>query len=205
MRHIKFYILSLGIALIDQITKLMVHLNMKLGEEILVMGEWFRLHYVLNPGIAFGLEFDFPYGKLMLTLFRMLAVAGIGYYLYFLAVRKTHRYVLLSLSLILAGALGNVIDSTFYGVILDNAPKDAITPWFHGQVIDMLYFPVYYGKFPEWLPLLGSQNFQFFRPVFNLADASIFMGVTFILVLQQRYALINPGSKKEVTLKTKTL
>lgn len=201
----KYYILSLSITLIDQITKMMVHLNMQVGEEVRVLGDWFRLHYVLNPGIAFGLEFDFPYGKLLLTIFRIVAVAGIGYYLFYLSLRNSHRYVLLALSLVLAGALGNVIDSTFYGVILDNAPKDAFTPWFHGQVIDMLYFPVFYGKFPEWVPLLGSQNFQFFRPVFNLADASIFMGVTFILVLHQKYSLIGPGTEKEIKLKTKSL
>ena len=189
MEHVKYYIISLFIVLMDQISKLMVHLNMQLGEEIPVMGDWFKLHYVLNPGIAFGIEFDFGYGKLLLTVFRILAAAGIAYYIYYLAQRKAHRMLLLSLSLILAGATGNVIDSTFYGVILDNAPLDAISPWFHGQVVDMLYFPIYNGTFPEWLPVWGNQSFQFFRPVFNLADASIFIGVTFMLVLQNRFTI----------------
>lgn len=178
---------------------------MDLGEEIQVLGDWFRLHYVLNPGIAFGLQLDFIYGKLMLSIFRILAAAGIAYYLYFLAKRKTHNSLLISLSLILAGALGNVIDSTFYGVILDNAPGNALSPWFHGQVIDMLYFPLFNGTFPEWLPIWGSQGFQFFRPVFNIADASIFVGVTFILVLQKRFVLAEPSSHGEVVFKTKTL
>jgi len=130
---------------------------------------------------------------------------GIAYYLYFLAKRKTHKYLLISLSLILAGALGNVIDSTFYGVILDNAPGNAVFPWFHGQVIDMLYFPLYQGTFPEWLPFWGNQSFLFFRPVFNVADASIFVGVAFTLVLQKRYALTDPPSHDEVVFKTKPL
>lgn len=205
MRHLRYFILALFIAIVDQVTKLLVHLNMSVGEEISVLGDWFKLHYVLNPGIAFGMELDFEYGKLLLTFFRIIAVAAISYYLYYLSKRASHRYALFALSLILAGALGNVIDSTFYGVILDNAPQGAITPWFHGQVIDMLYFPVVKGTFPEWLPVWGSQNFQFFRPVFNLADACIFIGVTFILVLQHRNALLSPSEEKEVALKTKTL
>ena len=178
---------------------------MDLGEEIEVLGDWFRLHYVLNPGIAFGLQFDFIYGKLMLSIFRILAAACIAYYLYLLTKRKAHNSLLISLSLILAGALGNVIDSTFYGVILDNAPGNAVSPWFHGQVIDMLYFPLFNGTFPEWLPIWGSQGFQFFRPVFNIADASIFVGVTFILVLQKRFVLAEPSSHGEVVFKTKSL
>lgn len=202
MEHVKYYIISLFIVLVDQISKLMVHLNMKLGEEVRVIGDWFKLHYVLNPGIAFGIEFDFSYGKLLLTIFRILAVILIAYYIYYLAQRNVHRMLLLSLALILAGATGNVIDSVFYGVILDNAPLDAISPWFHGQVIDMLYFPLFHGTFPEWMPIWGNQSFQFFRPVFNLADASIFMGVTFILVLQNRFTI--PSSQGEALLKPKT-
>lgn len=205
MEHIKYYILSLLIVLVDQSSKLMVHLNMNLGEEVSILGDWFKLHYVLNPGIAFGIEFDLVYGKLLLTLFRILAASGIAYYLYYLAKKNTHKSILFSLSLILAGALGNVLDSTFYGVILDNAPYNAVSPWFHGQVIDMLYFPLYTGSFPEWFPIWGNQSFQFFRPVFNIADASIFMGVTFILVLQHRFSLTDSSAQGEVALKTKSL
>jgi signal peptidase II len=202
MEHVKYYIIGLFIVLVDQISKLMVHLNMQLGEEVKVLGDWFKLHYVLNPGIAFGIEFEFSYGKLLLTIFRILAVLLIAYYIYYLSQRNVHRTLLLSLALILAGATGNVIDSVFYGVILDNAPLDAISPWFHGQVIDMLYFPLFHGTFPEWMPIWGNQSFQFFRPVFNLADASIFMGVTFILVLQKRFTV--PSSHSEALFKPKT-
>jgi len=192
--HLRYYIISILIVIVDQVSKLSVHLNMSLGEEVSVIGDWFKLHYVLNPGIAFGIEFDFAHGKLFLTIFRLLAVIGIATYLYVLSNRQAHKILLFSLSLILAGATGNVIDSTFYGVILDNAPFDAATPWFHGQVIDMLYFPLFNGTFPDWVPIWGNQSFQFFRPVFNIADASIFMGVTFILVLQNRFTLPDPSS-----------
>ena len=205
MEHVKYYILSLSVVLVDQLSKLMVHLNMSLGQEISVLGDWFKLHYVLNPGIAFGIEFDFIYGKLVLTIFRILAALGIAYYLYYLSQRHAHKVLLLSLALILAGATGNVIDSTFYGVILDNAPLKAVTPWFHGQVIDMLYFPLIEGTFPDWVPWWGSQQFQFFRPVFNIADASIFLGVTFILVLQKRFSLTSPTTQEQVLIKTKSL
>lgn len=197
MDHLRYYIISTLIVILDQVSKLGVHLNMHLGEEISVIGDWFKLHYVLNPGIAFGIEFDFAYGKLFLTIFRILAVVGIATYVYVLSKRRSHRILLLSLSLILAGATGNVIDSTFYGVILDNAPFDAVTPWFHGQVIDMLYFPLFNGTFPDWVPIWGSQSFQFFRPVFNIADASIFVGVTFILVLQNRFTLADSSSHEK--------
>jgi len=205
MEYIKYYIISLFIVLADQSSKLMVHLNMELGEETAVLGDWFKLHYVLNPGIAFGIEFDFIYGKLLLSIFRILAVVGIAYYLYFMARKNIHSSMLISLSLILAGALGNVIDSTFYGVILDNAPGNAVSPWFHGQVIDMLYFPLYHGTFPEWFPVWGSHAFQFFRPVFNIADASIFVGVTFILVFQKRFVFTESSSPDEVAFKTRSL
>lgn len=198
MEHVRYYIISLCIVLVDQVSKLLVHLKMELGEEVSVVGDWFKLHYVLNPGIAFGIEFDFVYSKLMLTIFRILAAVGIAYCIYYLSQRQAHRVLLFSLTLILAGATGNVIDSTFYGVVLDNAPFNAVSPWFHGQVIDMLYFPLYDGKWPEWLPYLGDQSFQFFRPVFNIADASIFMGVTFMLVLQKRFTLPEPSSHGKV-------
>ncbi len=197
MDHLRYYIISILIVILDQVSKLSVHLNMHLGEEISVIGDWFKLHYVLNPGIAFGIEFDFAYGKLFLTIFRILAVVGIATYLYVLSKRRSHKILMLSLSLILAGATGNVIDSTFYGVILDNAPFDAVTPWFHGQVIDMLYFPLFNGTFPDWIPIWGSQSFQFFRPVFNIADASIFVGVTFILVLQNRFTLADSSTHEK--------
>jgi signal peptidase II len=185
----KYFLLSLGIIMIDQASKLLVHYNMDMGVvgEINVIGDWFRLHYLLNPGMAFGLQISSEYGKIILTFFRLLAIIGITYYLYNLARRDTHPGVLWSIAAILGGAMGNAIDSTFYGVFLDNAPYNAPTPWFHGQVVDMLYFPIIEGRFPAWLPIWGGEYFQFFRPVFNIADASIFCGVVIILIFQKRF------------------
>ena len=114
-------------------------------------------------------------------------MVGIGYYLWKMARRGAHNGFLLSMSLILGGAVGNVIDSTFYGVLLNNAPVDAQTPWFHGQVIDMLYFPMFDFVWPEWVPMVGGRYFEFFSPVFNIADSSIFIGVVIILVMQRKF------------------
>jgi len=185
--YYKYFFISIIVILIDQTVKMLVHFNMSLGSEINVFGNWFILHYVENPGMAFGMEIGIANGKLLLTLFRLVAMIGIGYYLYILIKKGMNRGLLISISLILGGAIGNVIDSTFYGVILNNAPADPLTPWFHGQVIDMLYFPLFNGIIPEWVPYWGGDNFLFFRPVFNIADSSIFMGVTMILVMQKRF------------------
>ena len=186
--YYKYFFISIVVILIDQTVKMLVHFNMNLGEEVNVLGSWFRLHYVLNPGMAFGLEIGITNGKLLLTLFRLIAMAGIGYYLYLLIKRGMHHGLLVSISLILGGAIGNVIDSTFYGVLLEgNAPIDAITPWFHGKVIDMLYFPIIQGIIPDWVPFWGGDSFLFFRPVFNIADSSIFIGVAMILIMQKKF------------------
>jgi len=172
---------------IDQAVKFAVHENMVLNSEFSVLGDWFRIHYILNSGMAFGLQLDWEYGKLTLTLFRMLAMVGIGYYLVTLVNKNVHQGLCWSIALILGGAVGNLIDSVFYGVLLNNAPLDSITPWFHGQVIAMLYFPIIRTTLPDWLPLWGGQNFEFFRPIFNIADASIFIGVVIILIFQKRF------------------
>ncbi len=166
---------------------MIVYENMALNSEFSVWGDWFRIHYILNSGMAFGLQLKWEYGKLTLTIFRMLAMVGIAYYLMSLVNKKVHQGLCWSIALILGGAVGNLIDSVFYGVFLNNAPLDAITPWFHGQVIDMLYFPIIDTTLPDWLPLWGGQNFEFFRPIFNIADASIFVGVVIILIFQKKF------------------
>lgn len=189
MKLYKYYLLALGVIILDQVVKLLVHFNMEMGTmgEVDVFGEWFKLHYLLNPGMAFGLKSSHEYGKLLLTLFRLAAMVGIGYYIYYLYQKKAKAGLLWCMGLILGGAVGNVIDSTFYGVWLDNAPAGSPTPWFHGQVIDMLFFPLFDGYYPDWIPFVGGDYFLFFSPVFNIADSSIFIGVVLILILQKRF------------------
>ncbi len=162
-------------------------MDMGTAGEIEVIGDWFKLHYLLNPGMAFGLKWSHEFGKLLLTLFRLGAMVGIGYYIIYLYRQNAKTGLLWCMGLILGGAVGNVIDSTFYGVFLDNAPADSPTPWFHGQVIDMLFFPLFDGYYPEWVPVIGGDYFLFFSPVFNIADSSIFIGVVLILIFQKRY------------------
>ena len=185
----KYYLLAIAVIIIDQVVKLLVHFNMEMGTvgEIDVIGEWFKLHYLLNPGMAFGLKSSHEYGKLLLTLFRLGAMVGIAYYIYYLFTKNAKAGLLWCMALILGGAVGNVIDSTFYGVWLDNAPEGSPTPWFHGQVIDMLFFPLFDGYYPDWFPFVGGNYFLFFSPVFNIADSSIFIGVVLILIFQKRF------------------
>jgi signal peptidase II len=188
VKYYKYYLLSLAIIILDHVVKLLVHFNMEMGivGQIPVFGDWFKLHYTLNPGMAFGMQIGSEYGKLILTVFRLLAMVGIGYYLYMLANKGVHRGLLWSVALILGGAIGNVIDSALYGVLLDNAPYDSATPWFHGQVIDMFYVDIWEGRVADWVPIWGGEYMALW-PIFNIADASIFVGVAIILVMQNKF------------------
>ncbi len=169
------------VLLADQVSKTWIKTNMYLGQEFKILGDWFIIHFTENNGMAFGLEFGGEFGKLALSLFRIAAVAGIAYGLHYMIVRKYHRGLILNVALIFAGALGNIIDSVFYGLIYKYETL------FHGRVVDMLYFPIINGTFPTWLPIWGGEPFEFFRPVFNLADAAISVGVITIFVFQKTY------------------
>ena len=204
MKVLKYFLIALAIILLDQTSKLLVHKYMYLHEEVNVMGEWFKLHYLLNPGMAFGIRWESEFGKLILTLFRIVAMFGIGYYLHLMVKKQSHRGFLICMSLILGGAVGNVIDSTFYGVYLNNAPIGSPTPWFHGQVIDMLFFPLADFTWPEWVPFFGGEFFLFFSPVFNIADSSIFLGVASILIFQKRFFKEKEVLKEETLQNSKT-
>jgi len=187
LKYTKYLLISVLVITVDQAVKLAVHSNMPLNTEFSVFGDWFRIHYILNSGMAFGLKVDREYGKLLLTVFRLFAMGGIGYYLISLINRQVPQGLCWSIALILGGAVGNLIDSVFYGVFLNNAPLDTISPWFHGQVIDMLYFPIIQTTFPSWVPIWAGQSFEFFRPIFNVADTSIFIGVAIILIFQKQF------------------
>ena len=185
---VKFFLLALLIIVLDQGLKWAVHTYMQLGSagEIPIFGQWAKLTYTLNPGMAFGAELPAPYGKLVLTAFRMVAVGGLIYYIIRLCRQRVAAGYLACMALILGGAVGNLIDSIFYGIIYNNAPAGSPTRWFYGQVIDMLFVPLYVGYFPKSWPLIGGSYSNGF-PIFNIADSSIFIGVAFILLNQNRF------------------
>lgn len=195
--YTKPIILIVIILLIDQLSKFWVKLNMTIGQSFHVLGEKFQIHFIENPGMAYGMEFGGEYGKLILTLFRIIAVCGIGYGLHYMIQNKYNRGFILNVALIFAGALGNILDSVFYGVIFTESTMfetaklfpegGGYAPFLHGKVVDMLYFPLIEGNFPSWFPVWGGEEFLFFRPVFNIADSAITVGVFLILIFQKRY------------------
>ncbi len=201
MKFYKYFWLSLIVIALDQVTKLLVHYTMEMGPlgEITLIANWLKIHYILNPGMAFGLKPDVAYGKLALTLFRILASFAIAYYITLLAKQKAHSGLIWCVALILGGALGNVIDSTFYGIFIPgNLPYDAPMAVFHGQVIDMIYVDIWEGELPSWIPFMGGKRYSFW-PIFNVADASIFIGVCIILLRQKAFF---STSSKETTEET---
>jgi signal peptidase II len=188
MKYFKYFGIALLVILIDQAVKLMVHYQMDFGTpgQIKVIGDWFKLHYTTNPGMAFGMQLGSDYGKLILTTFRLVAMFGIGYYLYYIINKKMNTAYIVCISMILGGAIGNLIDSIFYGVWLNNAPYNAQSPWFHGQVIDMFYIDIWEGYLPDWIPVWGG-SYTALWPIFNIADAAIFVGVAIILIFQNSF------------------
>lgn len=186
-------IIIIVVLLIDQVVKFWVKTNMYLGQEFHIAGDWFIIHFTENNGMAFGMEFAGEYGKLFLSIFRIIAVTGIGWYLVSLVKSKAHPVLITSLAFIFAGAMGNIIDSSFYGVLFSSSEfqmaqflPDAggYSSLLHGKVVDMLYFPVFKGVLPDWIPFWGGDYFVFFRPVFNIADTSITVGVALIIIFQ---------------------
>ena len=170
---------------------------MTLGQEFPIFGDRGIIHFTENNGMAFGMELGGELGKLILSLFRIIAIAGIGYAIVYMAKKDYSKGLILSVSLIFAGALGNMIDSAFYGIIFSESTwydKAVLYPveggyssFLHGKVVDMFYFPIISGHYPSWFPVWGGEDFVFFRPVFNLADAAITVGVAIILVFQKTY------------------
>lgn len=187
-----FWIVFL-VLLLDQGSKFWVKMNFRLGEEVYLLS-WFRIHFVENNGAAWGVEFGGKVGKLILTLFRVIAITGIGYWIYRSVRRGVKPLALVGFSLIFAGALGNIIDSVFYGILFDDSvghiaalfPKKPYGHLLFGKVVDMLYFPIWKGLLPNWLPFFGGQPFTFFNAIFNIADSSIFIGICLLLFFQKK-------------------
>lgn len=189
----QYYGIALLVLLLDQGLKLWVYSYMQLGEagQIKIFGNWFKLFYTLNPGMAFGLQFGFRYDKIILTLIRVIATYLIIRYIWKVADRKSGSIMLLwGWALVLGGAAGNGIDSIFYGKFLHNAPFDAPFTWFYGQVIDMLYIDVWTGYLPSWVPFSSKLIFSIF-PVFNLADVAILVGIGLVFFVKEKAELID--------------
>ena len=214
-KHLIFLILLILAA--DQALKFYIKLNYYAGEEHVIIGNWFRLHFVENEGMAWGWKFGGDWGKIALTLFRLVAVIWGSFLIRDFIAKKYSRGFLICASLIYAGALGNLIDSLFYGVIFEQSspitqnvarlfpPEGGYASLLHGKVVDMLYFPlITNAHFPSWVPVWGGEEFEFFRPVFNLADASISVGVIVLLLFQNK--LMKREEEKMVnTIETSTV
>lgn len=184
------------ILVIDQILKIWIKTNFYLGEERKVIGNWFILHFVENRGMAFGFEFAGRFGKVLLTLFRLVAASAIMVYLLKLIKKGIPTGLVISIAMIFAGAVGNIFDSAFYGIVFSNSyghPAELFPAgggyetFLHGSVVDMLYFPLIKGNWPSWSPINAGEPFLFFRPVFNIADSSITVGISIILIFYRKF------------------
>lgn len=190
------------VLILDQVLKIWIKLNMTIGEEIPVLGQWFYLYFTENNGMAFGMQFGGEWGKLSLSIFRILAITAIGIYLFMISSRKKPFGLIFSISLIFAGALGNILDSAFYGLLFTNSSYHTVATFasegtgyasfLHGKVVDMFYFPIIdisQSSMPSWIPdfIFGSDGrFIFFRPIFNIADSSITVGVFWLILFQRK-------------------
>lgn len=204
----KAVVIVLSILVIDQVLKFWIKTTFYMGESHAILGHWFFLHFTENEGMAFGMKLGGNYGKLLLSLFRIFAVIIIAWWLYRVTRKGAGNLLIVCISLILAGALGNIIDSAFYGILFNESTYMQIATLFpngggygnflHGRVVDMLYFPIIETNFPAWVPVWGGEEFIFFRPVFNIADSSITTGVLILIFFQKQ--VFKTVSETEVTI-----
>ena len=186
----------IAILLLDQSVKIWIKMSMKIGDSISVFGNWFYILFTENRGMAFGMEFGGDFGKLALSLFRIVAVIGIGWYLHKLSKTQASKGLVIGLALVLAGALGNIIDSAVYGMLFTDSygriaeflpAAGGYSSFLHGRVVDMLYFPLVDTVLPDNFPILGGRRFVFFQFIFNVADSAITCGAAYLLIFQYKF------------------
>ena len=222
LKHVVLIISA--IIIVDQVLKIWIKTSHPTGEVTRVLGmDWFRLHFIENPGMAWGWKFGNETGKMILTLFRLGAVIFGTWYLGRIVKQQYKRGFIICAALIYAGALGNLIDSMFYGMFFDKGLRydpaindyisysgiaafssDGYSSFLHGSVVDMLYFPMLKGNFPSWFPFVGGDEFEFFSAIFNIADASISTGVITLLIFQKRFFKKNLPREAHSTIETST-
>lgn len=200
----------MAILVIDQVIKILVKTHMHIGESIPVFGSWFQILFIENEGMAFGMHFGGSWGKILLSVFRLIASVGIAWGIVYMIKKNARKFLLVSMSLIFAGAVGNIIDSCFYGLIFSEStfevaqmfPEEGgYAPFLFGKVVDMFYFPIIDTTLPEWVPIWGGQHFTFFNAIFNFADAAITIGI-FMLIIDQLFASKKEKKEKENVEKT---
>jgi signal peptidase II len=204
----RLLILGVVLVVIDQVIKILVKTNMAIGDHFSVIGDWFQIYFIENVGMAFGMKFGGMAGKLCLTVFRLGLFAVLCWWITKLVRRKEGRKVpdgvLVGLTLITAGAFGNIIDSLFYGLLFSESAPGVVAsfgghyaPFMFGKVVDMFYFPLIDTTFPSWMPFIGGHPFRFFEPVFNFADSCVTVGAIYLILFQWRFFATEDSSKKD--------
>lgn len=191
-------ILSVILVIVDQISKIWIKTTMTIDQSYHILGDWFQIRFIENPGAAYGMELGGDYGKLILSLFRVAAVIFIGIYVSRLLKKKAPQGVIIAFTMILVGALGNIIDSALYGMIFTESTYNTVSTitamgegygtFLHGNVVDMLYFPIIdISRMPDWIPIWGGERFIFFSPIFNLADSYISIALIYLIIFQRKF------------------